>query len=92
MLLNIHELHKWEKTSLGLMTFRERREGGDEDGRVGGGRHRHAVLVWGCPKEPVLLCWCCRTNGHFSATAMALLLPLSCTRALVWRWPPSVSP
>lgn len=32
MLLNIHELHKWEKTSLGLMTFRERREGGDRDG------------------------------------------------------------
>lgn len=37
MLLNIHELHKWEKTSLGLMTFRERREGRGGRGRGGHG-------------------------------------------------------
>lgn len=52
MLLNIHELHKWEKTSLGLMTFRERREGGDED--RGGGREgrRHVASVRGTGVGP----------------------------------------
>lgn len=40
MLLNIHELHKWEKTSLGLMTFRERRE-------EGGGGHGGIDTRWG---------------------------------------------
>lgn len=55
------------------------REEGRGGTRTGGGTwHWHAVLAWGCPMEPVLLCGCCRTGGHHSATAMALLLPLSC--------------
>jgi len=50
MLLNIHELRKWEKTSLGLMTFRERSEGGGNtvaltcSGGAGGEGGRGAVL------------------------------------------------
>lgn len=57
MLLNIHELHKWEKTSLGLMTFRERREEGGGRTRAGGTRwHRHAVVVRVGKGDAGLLC------------------------------------